>query len=127
MGRSLEPFVLSVASFDGRFWGKVAKRDGEECWEWQGSRKGGGYGSIGIKGGTVAAHRASWVLTNGAIPDNLWVLHKCDNPPCVRPDHLFLGTRLDNVRDMCAKGRNACRELTAEDVARSEAAVKAIR
>jgi hypothetical protein len=52
-------------------------------------------------------HRVAWELAFGPIPEGLWVLHHCDNPPCVRPDHLFLGTNLDNVQDKCRKGRGA--------------------
>jgi hypothetical protein len=85
-----------------RFWPRVAFGDG--CWEWQGSRVSNGYGHInGI--GNGYAHRAAWELTYGPIPDGLQVLHRCDNPPCVRLDHLFIGTTLDNMRDRDAKGR----------------------
>lgn len=86
-----------------RFWSKVQK--GEGCWEWQGRRFPFGYGAFYLEGQWNGAHRASWRVHFGEIPDGLWVLHRCDNPPCVRPDHLFLGTHLDNVRDMCRKGR----------------------
>ena len=86
------------------FWDHVAKGDG--CWEWTGSRR-AGYGRAIVNQKSVRAHRRAWVLTNGPIPDGLFVLHKCDNPPCVRPDHLFLGTQLDNRRDAVAKGRQA--------------------
>lgn len=87
-----------------RFWPKVQKGDG--CWEWQGSRLPHGYGHLTIPGrGVPYAHRISWELTHGEIPDGLWVLHHCDNPPCVRPDHLFLGTAQDNVDDSIRKGR----------------------
>ena len=72
----------------------------------------------------LLVHRISWELANGAIPDGLWVLHHCDNPPCVRPDHLFLGTNGDNIRDMLRKGRqsrvgsrNPFAKLTEEQVA----------
>lgn len=68
------------------------------------------------------AHRIAWEEANGPIPPGLFVLHKCDNPPCVRPDHLFLGTNLDNIRDMVAKGRsrrgerNVNAKLTGADI-----------
>jgi hypothetical protein len=89
-----------------RFWGKVKKSDG--CWEWQAYRDEDGYGSVGSFGNAdrMSTHRYSWVLHNGPIPADLFVLHRCDNPPCVRPDHLFLGTVLDNNRDAIAKGRS---------------------
>ena len=88
-----------------RFWPKVAKGDG--CWEWTGHRL-EGYGRItegGDNGKELGAHRVSWEIHFGPIPDGLSVLHHCDNPPCVRPNHLFLGTTRDNAKDMGAKGR----------------------
>lgn len=89
-----------------RFWEKVRKSDG--CWEWTGSRNAAGYGKLseGAAGSPrLRAHRVSWELANGPVPAGLWVLHRCDNPPCVRPDHLWLGTRLDNMQDCARKGR----------------------
>ncbi len=90
-----------------RFWDKVVKSD--ECWEWQGAHDPRGYGFIGAPGGgkNLLAHRVSWELHNGAIPQGRYVLHRCDNPRCVRPDHLFLGTHADNMADRQAKGRQA--------------------
>ena len=92
---------------EDRFWEKVSKEDG--CWNWVGSTQGFGYGYLHTGDKTnrkpVSAHRYSWALHNGPIPDGLWVLHKCDNPSCVNPDHLFLGDRTDNMRDCAAKGR----------------------
>lgn len=92
-----------------RLWRRV-DRSGD-CWEWQGCRHPTrGYGQIGRGGkgaGLVETHRASWEVTYGPIPAGLFVLHSCDNPPCVRPDHLSLGTPADNVRDMQSKGRAA--------------------
>lgn len=82
------------------FWSMVAKSDG--CWVWTGTRWSTGYGRLV---GGRAAHRVAWELTNGPIPRGLLVCHHCDNPPCCRPDHLFLGTSKDNAMDASAKGR----------------------
>jgi hypothetical protein len=75
------------------------------CWEWCGSRLVTGYGKFEFKRRIILAHRAAWELCFGPIPGSLWVLHSCDNPPCCRPGHLFLGTHADNMADMVAKGR----------------------
>ena len=87
------------------FWKKVEKT--ERCWNWTAAKNEKGYGFFGIIGKTDRSHRISWVLNNGQIPDNLFVCHKCDNPKCVNPAHLFLGTNKDNVDDMVAKQRNS--------------------
>lgn len=86
-----------------RFWSRVDKSG--ECWVWKGSVTPPGYGRIGYDGKRGYAHRLSWELANGPIPDGMFVLHRCDNRVCVRPEHLFLGTQSDNMADMDAKGR----------------------
>jgi len=92
-----------------RFWAKVNKTP--TCWLWTAHRHyRTGYGSFargGQYGGHVGAHRFSWELHNGPIPKGLSVLHKCDVPACVNPNHLFLGTQVDNLKDMVAKNRHA--------------------
>lgn len=89
-----------------RFWSKVViNADHDKCWEWIGSRKKCGYGQLVINYRPKIAHRVSWEITNGTIPEGLHVCHSCDNPFCCNPAHLFLGTPLDNVRDMMSKGR----------------------
>lgn len=98
-----------------RFWSKVDVGDVTECWKWQAGKIGGGYGKFTIHHRQRQAHRVAWVLTYGPIPEGLCVLHKCDNPGCCNPYHLFLGTHADNMADALHKGRLA-RKLTEEDV-----------
>lgn len=83
----------------------AAPGEPDECWEWRGKKKAEGYGVVTNRGAEIYAHRMSWERFNGAIPDGLCVLHKCDNPKCWNPKHLFLGTHLDNIKDKVAKGR----------------------
>lgn len=89
-----------------RFWERVDKTSHPNgCWLWIGSLRSNGYGRLHWSGKTALAHRVSYEIENGAFSRELDVLHKCDNPQCVNPEHLFLGTDLDNNRDMMQKGR----------------------
>ncbi len=98
------------------------------CWGWTGSRTPSGYARIGFGRQTYRAHRASWQVHRGPVPAGLCVLHRCDNPICTNPDHLFLGTDLDNIRDRDAKGRQARQRGEASGAAKlCEVDVRAIR
>lgn len=92
-----------------RFWKYVVKAGPDDCWVWTGAKAPGGYGVIGVAARKIRAyraHRLSWEMANGQpAPDGMVVMHKCDNPPCVNPAHLKLGTYADNTADMMAKGR----------------------
>lgn len=96
-----------ITLVEERFWKKVYKT--RKCWNWTGSR--GRYAQIYVSGWPgrktfIGVHRFSWTLHFGSIPAGTQILHRCDNPICVRPSHLFLGTQLDNMRDKYKKGRD---------------------
>lgn len=100
--------IEKIKTGESRFWAKVEKGDG--CWNWNGSVNSPKepYGKLAFMMGkqiNLTAHRVSWMLHFGEIPEGMCVLHKCDNPACVRPDHLFLGTDADNNLDKLRKGR----------------------
>lgn len=90
-----------------RFWSRVSIGSPTDCWEWTGAKTGFGYGHMGISGRRqVYAHRLSYVIHNGPIPPGMHVCHSCDNPKCVNPGHLWVGTAQDNAIDRDAKGRH---------------------
>lgn len=101
--------------------------DKDACWIWTGARRNGGYGNIRVNGKRLPASRLSWILHNGEIPDGYQVCHKCDNPPCCNPLHLFLGTPRDNVHDMISKGRQATGKAVASHSRLTEDQVREIR
>lgn len=106
-------FLRKTEFPEERFWKKVNKQTENGCWEWTGGLH-SGYGQFSVGGRknarNIRAHRFSYVLTHGLIPDDIDVLHSCDNRKCVRPDHLFTGTQYDNVKDMVSKQRHATGE-----------------
>jgi len=93
------------ADIDSRFWSKVDKSG--DCWIRTAGKSDRGYGCFQIGKKNCRAHRVVWEMENDPIPDGLHVLHQCDNPSCVKLDHLFLGTHADNMADMKRKGRSA--------------------
>lgn len=107
-----------------RFMEKVSVAKNGDCWEWRASKHRQGYGQFRMDGSTQLAHRASWMIFKGEIPAGMCVCHSCDNTACVNPDHLWLGSQRDNVRDMDKKGRRVISraenvgtaKLTAEQV-----------
>lgn len=101
-----------TAPWQERFWKFVpADRTPEGCWEWTGKRI-NGYGYLSVKPRRLKAHRLSYELHHGPIPDGAVVRHRCDNPPCVNPAHLELGTIADNNRDMMERGRHRTAPVT---------------
>jgi hypothetical protein len=104
---------------DVRFWSLVDKQE-SGCWMWKGATGPKGYGRFNEYPVNVSAHRFSWSLVNGPIPAGMFVCHRCDNPGCVNPDHLFLGTPKDNTQDMLSKQRQSRGENHGDKIRASE-------
>jgi hypothetical protein len=110
----MNQFTLNPKTAEERFWAKVNKAEGlgpaGDCWEWTAAKTTAQYGAfMKVKGVQILAHRFSYELTHGDIGDRkLFVCHRCDNPACVNPAHLFLGSHQQNVDDKMSKGRHYC-------------------
>lgn len=98
---------MGAAQAEDRFWALVERRGEKDCWEWRGGLNQHGYGSFWFNGGSIMAHRFSYLLAHNELPVGKSVCHSCDNPPCVNPAHLWVGTRADNKNDSVRKGRHA--------------------
>lgn len=120
--------VANAPSLHERFWSKVNRLGINECWPWMAAvrRPDEGYGAFYLNGRHQPSNRVAWMLTNGPIPQGLVVCHRCDNPPCCNPAHLFLGTKLDNDKDRIAKGRQ-CRGSQQKYAVCTENDVKRLR
>ncbi len=116
--------ITNDSTIQQRFWSKVDKLGPDECWNWLASKRTAGYGHFRLGKTMKSAHRISWLFVHGPIPEGMFILHICDNPSCVNPDHLFLGTHQDNADDKVNKGRhvpckgsrNGYSKLTEEDI-----------
>jgi hypothetical protein len=125
----MRPYKVIAPIPPERFWSKVLQPDTDSCWPWIGARFANGYGRVRTsRSTTVTAHRLAFTLTYGQIPDGLVICHKCDNPPCCNPSHLFAGTHLDNVHDCIQKGRRARLEGEQHPMARlTEETARSVR
>ena len=104
--RAIGTMKMRSLPLEDRFWRKVKVKSENDCWLWTAATTNGGYGVIGHRDKTVRAHRLSYEMANGPIPRNHVVRHKCDNPACVNPDHLEIGTQADNICDAVSRNRN---------------------
>jgi hypothetical protein len=120
----------SRASLEVRFWRKVEKKSENECWTWLGSKTPKGYGSIIKDDGSkkkIGAHRASYIINKGEIPDGLYILHSCDNTSCVNPNHLRAGTQSENIKEAFDKDRKTQPILFGEENPKSKLTIEQVK
>ncbi len=110
-----------------RFWQKVEKASDDECWLWTGGVGSSGYGVIIDSGKNRSAHRISYEINVGPIPDGLFIMHKCDNRICVNPNHLRTGTQSENIQDAFDKGRKQAPKLSGEQNPKSKLTLEKVR
>ena len=103
--KSKNAIIKNLGTPIERFFKNIKDENTSDCWLWKTYNHNDGYGTLHINRKRIYAHRYSWIIHYGEIPKGLFVCHKCDNPKCVNPEHLFLGTNTDNVNDMIKKGR----------------------
>ena len=129
-GEVLRPLQKQVhgLSEEQRFLALADVKSAKECWEWKSSRRPDNYGQWRRSSGQIElAHRAAWRLFRTEIPKGAFILHRCDNPPCVNPAHLFLGSQTDNMRDMWNKGRARPGQSKGEAHGMSKLTAEAVR
>jgi DNA-binding transcriptional regulator YiaG len=119
-------FAKNEKTIRNKLVSKISANPKTGCWEWSAGKFADGYGAIWTSGTVRRAHRVSYEIHCGSIPDGLHVLHRCDNPICINPEHLFLGTNADNAADKTAKGRQA-REARLPQTKLSDDDVRTIR
>lgn len=98
--------MISKERLEEQFWSKVNTTGKNDCWYLKKSRGNNQYGNVSWEGKSYRAHRVSWIIANGEIPEGMDICHICDHPGCVNPTHLFTGTQSDNAIDCVKKGRN---------------------
>jgi len=124
---TVEDGPFAQEPLEKRFWKKVDKREENDCWPWIGAISHSGDGVIGVNGRNKSAHRISYELCKGEIPEGMHVMHSCDNPKCVNPRHLRSGTASENIKDAFDKGRKQAPKLSGEQNPKSKLTLEQVR